>query len=261
MRIAAGIEYCGTKFNGWQRQKHAPSIQKHVEKALSKVADHPIRIHCAGRTDTGVHALHQVIHFETQTHRENYSWVLGGNANMCDDISMLWAKEVPDNFHARFLATSRTYRYVILNRPTRPAIYSNLVTWERRELDLEKMSLAASALVGEHDFTSYRATSCQAKSPVRVVRRLDIRRVDSYVVLEVEANAFLQHMVRNIVGVLMAIARGEREPQWAKQILLSRNRTMGGVTAPPKGLYLINIEYPEKFNIQKPEVSNMVLVC
>lgn len=255
MKIAAGVEYCGLHYAGWQRQKHAPSLQQHVEQALAKVADHPLHIICAGRTDAGVHALYQVIHFETNATRAPHSWVLGGNVNLRRDISLLWAREVTADFHARFSATGRTYRYTILNRPSRPGVNSGLVTWEGRPLNEERMVAAAQELIGEHDFTSYRALACQAKSPVREIRRLDVKRQGDYVIIEIEANAFLHHMVRNISGVLMAIGIGKRPVDWAKQILAARDRTKGGVTAPAHGLYLINVDYPEEFGIPKPAIA------
>ncbi len=249
MKIAAGIEYSGLHFSGWQRQKHASSVQQLVEEALSKVADHPLHVQCAGRTDAGVHALHQVIHFETSAQREMYSWVFGSNVNMSNEVSLIWAKQVVDEFHARYSATGRTYRYIILNRSARPGLNQGFVTWERRPLDTESMLAAAVDLVGEYDFTSYRSIACQAKNPVREIRRLDVYRKDELVVIEVEANAFLQHMVRNITGVLMTIGMHKEEIGWAKHVLDAKDRTMAGVTAPAQGLYLVDVEYPKRFNI------------
>ncbi len=256
MKIAFGVEYCGTKYYGWQRQGDTPTIQVCVEDALSKVADQAIKIHCAGRTDTGVHAIHQVIHVETNVEREMHSWVFGANTNLPGDISVLWAREVPEDFHARFSATGRCYRYIILNRPARSGLKDKRVTWECRELNEMLMQEASGNLIGEHDFTSYRALACQAKNPVRNVRRVDIHRHGDYIIIEIEANAFLQHMMRNIAGVLMTIGM-EREPvSWAKQILDARDRTLGGMTAPPDGLYLIKVEYPQHFGIPEPDLSS-----
>ena len=253
MKIAIGMEYCGTGIHGWQKQKQTPTVQDCVERALSSVANHPVQVYCAGRTDAGVHALQQVIHFETPAQRELHAWVLGGNISLPNSISLLWAREMDDDFHARFSATGRTYRYVILNRRARPGILHGQVSWEARPLDVERMSEASKVFLGTHDFSAYRAIHCQAKSPVREVRRLDIVQKGEFIVIDIEANAFLHHMVRNIAGVLMAIGMGQEQPIWAKQVLEARDRTVGGVTATPDGLYLINVEYPEHFEIPKAE--------
>lgn len=249
MRIALGIEYDGTAYHGWQYQDHSSSVQACVEQALSRVADEPIRVICAGRTDTGVHALGQVVHFDTGAQRRERSWVFGANANLPPDIVVTWARPVDAEFHARFSALSRCYRYVILNRPVRPSLLSWRVAWDYRPLDLERMRQGASYLVGEHDFSSYRAMACQAKSPVRNLFRLQLQRRDDLILLDLEANGFLHHMVRNIAGVLMSIGAGEQEPDWAKEVLEHRDRTLGGVTAPPHGLYFIAATYPAKFAI------------
>ena len=260
MKIAAGVEYRGTYFAGWQRQHHAPSVQEHVEQALSIVADHKVITVCAGRTDTGVHAVQQVIHFETSANRPDHSWVLGCNANMQSDVCLRWAMPVDGSFHARFSALSRTYRYVILNRKYRSGITHGLVAWEHRPLDTGLMSRAAVDLVGTHDFTSYRAVACQANNPVREIRRLDVTREDQYVFIEIEADGFLHHMVRNIAGVLIAIGKMDRDLNWASEILHARDRNKGGVTAPPGGLYLLDVEYPEKFGIPNPAYEGRILL-
>jgi tRNA pseudouridine38-40 synthase len=260
MKIALGLEYSGTQYSGWQRQKHAGSIQQHVEAALSRVADQTVTVQCAGRTDTGVHALNQVAHFETEVVRDMRSWVLGGNVNLPQDISILWVKPAADDFHARFSATGRSYRYIILNRSSRPGINSHKVTWECRSLDERKMQQAADYLIGEHDFTSYRAVDCQSKSPVRRVRQLDVSRRGDTVIINIEANAFLHHMVRNIAGVLMEIGMGKAPVEWSQQVLDARDRTLGGVTAAPDGLYLMNVTYPEKFNIPVLAEFNLLAV-
>ncbi len=259
MKIALGIEYCGTSYFGWQRQAIPNSIQQHVENALSKIADQEIKVFCAGRTDTGVHALHQVVHFETDIDRKMYSWIAGSNVNLPNDISILWAKQVDDDFHARFSATSRTYRYIILNRKAKPGVNHGRVTWERQDLDENRMQLAANSLVGQHDFTSFRTVACQANSPVRNVKRLDITRIDDYVMFEIEANAFLHHMVRNIVGVLMAIGAGEREISWCNDVLMAKDRRAGGVTAKPDGLYLTQVNYPDEFQLPATR-SGIILI-
>lgn len=251
MKIAIGVEYSGISYSGWQRQKHTIGVQQHVEKAISKVADRLVTIHCAGRTDAGVHALHQVIHFETDIDRGSYSWVMGGNSNLPDDIGLLWAKVVDDSFHARFSAIGRNYRYIIFNRQARPSINSGYVCWEYRKLDVQPMSEAAAYLIGKHDFSSFRAQGCQAKTPVREVTRLTVQRVGEYIIIDVAANAFLQHMVRNIAGVLIEVGQGSREPSWVAEVLEARNRDVAGITARPDGLYLTEIDYPERYAIPK----------
>jgi tRNA pseudouridine38-40 synthase len=253
MRIALGVEYDGRDFHGWERQKHARSVQACVEQGLSKVANHPVSTVCAGRTDARVHALAQVVHFDTQALRNERSWVLGANSNLPDDTSVLWARQVDDSFHARFSATGRSYHYVILNRLVRPAALRGRVTWQPLPLDEVVMNSAAQLLLGEHDFSAFRASGCQAKSPVRTLRELNVTRRGEYVVLQVSANAFLQHMVRNIAGVLMAIGLHKQPEQWATQVLHSRDRRCGGVTASPHGLYLTAVQYPGAFEI--PELS------
>jgi tRNA pseudouridine38-40 synthase len=260
MKIALGLEYAGTKYSGWQRQKHARSIQQCLEEALSQVADQTITVQCAGRTDAGVHALHQVVHFETGAVREMRSWVLGGNVNLPQDVSILWAKPVPDEFHARFSATGRSYRYIILNRPARPGIYSHRVSWECRTLDERKMQQAAECLIGEHDFTSYRAVDCQSNTPVRRVRQLDVNRRGDKIIIDIEANAFLHHMVRNIAGVLMEIGMGKAPVEWSQQVLEAKDRTLGGVTAAPDGLYLVNVTYPGEFEIPEFKGTDFTLI-
>jgi len=258
-RIALGVEYNGTPYCGWQYQDHSPSVQLEVETALSKVANHPVRVICAGRTDTGVHATEQVIHFDSEAERTEHSWVFGANANLPDSVSILWARSVSEEFHARFSAVRRRYRYVIFNRRVRPALLARRAVWEYRPLDEKRMAVAAEYLLGEQDFSSYRAIGCQARSPVRTLNYLRVQRQGELVILDLEANAFLQHMVRNIAGVLMAIGAGEQAPDWANEILQHRDRTRGGVTAPPDGLYLTGVDYPDEFEI--PTLSRMPVVC
>ncbi len=249
MRIAAILEYDGAAFSGWQRQPHAPSVQAAVEAALSNVADEDIAVTVAGRTDAGVHATAQVIHFDTNVTRSSHGWLRGTNSNLPRGIAMLWAGEVADDFHARFGAIEREYRYVILNRPVRPTYLAGRVTHEYRALDVERMNAGAQHLIGTHDFNAYRAAECQAKSPVRELRRLAVERNGEIVTITATANAFLHHMVRNIAGVLMTIGAGEHEPEWAREILETRDRTQGGITAPPDGLYLTRVSYPERFGM------------
>lgn len=256
MRMAAILEYDGSNFSGWQRQDRARSVQAVVEEALSQVADEPIQVTVAGRTDAGVHAAAQVIHFDTGATRREYSWVRGVNSNLPVDVAVLWAGPVDDGFHARYSAIGRHYHYIILNRPTRPTYLARRVTHEYRLLDVAAMQQASQYLLGEHDFTSFRATECQAKNPVRELRALDVARQGELVNIRVHANAFLQHMVRNIAGVLMTIGAGERQPAWAREVLEARDRAAGGVTAAPDGLYLKEIEYPDQFKI--PRLSRAV---
>jgi len=249
MRIALGIEYNGAAYCGWQYQDHSPSVQDCVEKALAHVANHDVRVICSGRTDTGVHAYSQVVHFDTTVTRPDHAWAFGANTKLPGDISILWAKQVDETFHARFSAQSRVYRYVLLNRQIRPGLLRDRVSWDYRPLDLKRMQRAAVHLIGEHDFTSYRAVACQASSPVRTLKRLEIHQADELFTFELEANGFLHHMVRNIVGVLLTVGAGEAEPDWANEVLAKRDRTQGGLTAPPDGLYFVGARYPEEFEI------------
>ena len=255
VKFALGVEYCGSRYYGWQRQKLSNGVQKFVENALSKVANEPIRVICAGRTDTGVHALQQVIHFQTSVQRRPRDWILGGNTFLPDDISIVWGKLMKEDFHARFSALARTYQYIILNRSSRSGILQKLITWEYRALDEGRMQEAAGYLVGKHDFNAYRSATCQAKNPVRNVMRLDILRHQDIVLAEIEADGFLHHMVRNIIGVLLDIGSGKAPVSWAKDVLDGRDRTLGGVTASPHGLYLANIRYPDKYGIPAPRLS------
>lgn len=259
MRIAAGIEYDGSNFCGWQLQKDAVrTVQGEVEAALGKVANHAVRVNCAGRTDAGVHATAQVVHFDTDAVREERAWVFGTNANLPKDVVVLWAKPVSDEFHARFSAIRRAYRYVIFTREVRPTFLAGRVTWHYRELDTERMQQAGNLLLGEHDFSSYRAVACQAKSPVRTLHRLEVTQQGPFIFIDVEANAFLHHMVRNIAGVLMTIGEGERPVEWSREVLEARDRTLGGVTGHPSGLYLTRVGYPEKFGL--PQLSRLSAV-
>jgi tRNA pseudouridine38-40 synthase len=255
LRIAAIVEYDGSGFSGWQIQDGAPSVQQAVEQAVSQVANEQIRVTVAGRTDAGVHALAQVIHFDTTASRSDHAWVRGTNSNLPDSVALLWAGATGPEFNARFSASGREYQYVILNRSVRPSVWTRRVTHEYRPLDIARMQQAARSLIGSHDFTSYRAMQCQAKSPVRELRALDVDRLGEFVVIRARANAFLHHMVRNLAGVLMDIGAGEREPGWAREILEARDRTVGGITAPPDGLYLTAVEYPEQFAIPRIQAS------
>ncbi len=249
-RIALGVEYKGSRYRGWQRQEHGvPTVQGMLEKALSEVANEPVNLMCAGRTDAGVHASGQVVHFDTAVERPLKAWVMGSNANLPADISVTWAKVMPADFHARFKACARRYRYVIYNDPVRPAHLAEEVTWNHRPLDIARMREAAVHLVGTHDFTSFRAVQCQAKSPIKTVHHLQLIEHGRFIVIDVRANAFLHHMVRNFAGVLMTIGAGEREPGWVLDALAARDRRAGGVTAHPYGLYLVQVEYPPEFEL------------
>lgn len=254
MRIALCVEYDGSHYNGWQSQNHGHGVQTEVERALSKVADHPVKVTCAGRTDTGVHALGQIVHFDSEAARSMRSWVFGANANLPKDVSIVWAHEVSESFHARFSALWRRYRYVIFNREVRPAVLANKVAWEYRPLNEARMAAAARYLVGEHDFSSYRAMQCQARNPCRTVEFLRVYRTGDLVYFDIQANAFLHHMVRNIAGVLMSIGAGEQEPEWAHEVLALRDRRRGGVTASPRGLYFMRVGYAASFAL--PETSD-----
>lgn len=248
-RIALGLEYDGSAFAGWQAQTHAHGIQTAVEAAISMVADGPTAVVCAGRTDAGVHACMQVIHFDTSVARDERAWVMGANANLPDSISVLWAREVEQDFHARYAALSRSYRYVILNRKPRPSLLRERICWVREPLDAKRMHTAAQCLVGEHDFTSFRAAECQSPTPIRKLRSIEVTRVNEYVVIDVAANAFLHHMVRNIAGVLVAVGRGRQDVDWPAAVLQVRDRRQGGVTAPAGGLYLFGVSYPVHFAV------------
>ena len=247
-RIALGVEYKGSRYRGWQRQEDGvPSVQQTLENALSKVAASPVSLHCAGRTDAGVHASGQVVHFDTRAVRSAKAWVMGANSHLPHDVSVTWAQEMPAHFHARFKACARRYRYVIYNDQIRPAHLGDQVTWNHRPLDIERMAEAAAYLLGTHDFSAFRAGQCQAKSPIKQIHHLRVTRHGKMIVLDIRASAFLHHMVRNIAGVLMTIGAGERPVAWAKEVLDSLDRRVGAATAHPFGLYLVQVEYPEEY--------------
>lgn len=249
MRIAACIEYDGTHFCGWQTQVGARTVQAEVEQALSRVADTPLRVVCAGRTDTKVHATGQIVHFDTPVDRPERAWVLGGNVHLPADVSLKWAKPVAAGFHARFSADHRAYRYIFANTWTRPTLLRERVAWFHRTLDIERMQTGARHLLGEHDFTSLRAVACQAKTPVRQIHSLQVWRSGDFVYIDVVANAFLHHMVRNIAGMLLAVGSGEHPPDWIRAVLAARDRRLAGVTAPPQGLYLVQVGYDADFSL------------
>jgi tRNA pseudouridine38-40 synthase len=243
MRFAIGIEYDGTNYYGWQRQENVGSIQEKIENALSKVADEPISLTCAGRTDRGVHALLQVAHFDTTKERNNHSWLLGTNGNLPRDIRIIWIRQAPYDFHARYHATSRHYRYVIYNQKVASALLHNHALWCHKPLDEKLMNEAGRFLLGEHDFSSFRGSGCQSKSAKRNVTLLEITRSENIINIDIKANAFLLHMVRNIVGVLLKIGVGEKAPIWAKEVLEARDRKKAAITVPACGLYLVKVYY------------------
>jgi len=255
-RIAVGVEYDGLGLSGWQSQRDLPTVQDSVERALSRVADAPLSVVGAGRTDAGVHARAQVAHFDTEAGRTARGWVLGANSTLPAGIALRWATEVPEHFHARYSALSRSYRYVILNRGTRPGLAAGRVAFVYRPLDLAPMQEAGRVLLGEHDFSAFRASECQAKSPVRRLLDLRLKRVGEFVCLEVRANAFLQHMVRNIAGMLISIGQGDHAPAWAAEVLASRDRRANAATAPAGGLYFWAVQYPPGFGL--PDDSDMM---
>ncbi|TCV94747.1 tRNA pseudouridine38-40 synthase [Luteibacter rhizovicinus] len=243
MRIALGVEYDGTDFFGWQRLSHASTVQGALEKALAKVAAQPVEVTAAGRTDAGVHGRCQVVHFDTDVVRDMRGWILGACSNLPHSVAVTWAQPVADDFHARFSARARQYRYRILPRLVRPALDARFVAWERRALDAEAMHVAAQALIGEHDFSAFRAISCQATHARRNVHSISVFREDNQVVVEIQANAFLHHMVRNIVGSLLPIGRGEQPVAWMAELLEGRNREVAGATAPAEGLTFLGPRY------------------
>ena len=250
-RIALGVEYDGSAFHGWQMQRDPvmPTVQATLEQALGQIANHPVRVHCAGRTDTGVHALSQVVHFETSVQRPLKAWIMGANTHLPASVCVRWAQPVGDDFHARFSAFKRRYRYIIYNQPVRSAVLAGKVSWQCLPLSEQLMQQDAQLLVGSHDFTSYRAVACQSRSAVRDVESIQLYRQGALVVMDIEANAFLMHMIRNIAGVLMAVGSGKQSPGWAGEVLSARDRRLGGVTAPPHGLYFLGALYPEVFQL------------
>jgi tRNA pseudouridine38-40 synthase len=248
-RVAAVVEYDGTEYAGWQSQEHSSSIQDAVQAALSFVAGHPVTVICAGRTDSGVHAIGQVIHFDTSAIRTPRAWVLGANTRLAPAIALQWAGEVTIGFHARHKAIRRIYRYCILNRSARSALQRARAAWIHRPLDAAAMHAAAQVLLGEHDFSAFRSIECQSKTAVRRVERIEIRREGDYLWLEIAANAYLHHMVRNIVGTLLDVQR-ETDPAAAMaQVLAGGKRRFAGATAPASGLYLWRVEYPPMYGI------------
>jgi tRNA pseudouridine38-40 synthase len=257
-KIAIGIEYNGTDYYGWQSQCNVMTVQATVEAALSRVADHPVSIVCAGRTDAGVHALGQVAHFESDAKRSLSNWVRGGNVYLPPSISIRWAKWVDSGFHARFSAVARRYQYLIYNHPVRSSIFQARATGWHRPLNEIAMQQAARYLLGQQDFNAFRSINCQAKSSIRTVQILEVTRCGDFIKIDIKANAFLHHMVRNIAGVLIAVGEGKRPPEWAQAVLAMRDRKEAGITAPSVGLCLVEVEYPAVFGIPVPSVREGV---
>ncbi len=249
MRIALGVEYDGSQFFGWQSQADGHTVQDALQAALSSIADEQISIIAAGRTDTGVHALEQVVHFDTSVERPLSAWVRGVNALLPKSIAVLWAHAVPEEFHARFSAQARSYRYLLINRPVRSAVQYGKVGWFHAPLDMGQMCEAAQYLLGEHDFSAFRAAECQAKSPIKNLVQLDITRQGDMIIFELTAGAFLHHMVRNIVGCLVYVGKGKYSPQWMQQVLQARERSLAAPTFAPDGLYLRRITYDAKWGL------------
>jgi tRNA pseudouridine38-40 synthase len=249
-RIALGVEYDGSRYCGWQMQSHGTrTVQHELEMALSIVADHPVQVVCAGRTDTGVHATGQVVHFDTSAKRPSRAWVMGVNTHLPDDVCVHWSRAVDAGFSARFSATMRAYRYVIQQRAARPALYSSRVTWIHHQLDTVAMHQAAQALLGENDFSSFRSSACQSEHAMRFIQSIDVSAEGGFVYVDIRANAFLHHMVRNIVGSLLLVGSSERPPGWIAELLALKDRTRAGPTAPADGLYLVEVQYPDEYGL------------
>ena len=256
MRIALGLEYDGSRFCGWQTQPSGCGVQDHLESALEHVAAERVETLCAGRTDAGVHAFAQVVHFDTAAQRPPSAWVRGGNASLPAGIAILWAHEVDPEFHARYSALSRWYRYILFNRSVRPALHHGRVGWFHLPLDVERMRRAAQRLLGEHDFSAFRSSECQARSPVRELRRIEIERYGEYVVFDFCANAFLHHMVRNLVGTLVYVGKGKHEPEWVAQVLSSRERARAAPTFDAAGLYFAHVQYDARWGLPAPREAS-----
>jgi tRNA pseudouridine38-40 synthase len=248
-RYAMAVEYDGSRFHGWQTQRDRVSVQATLEAAIAKVAHHPIAVTAAGRTDTGVHAAFQVVHFDSDAERVERAWLLGTNTHLPKSAVARWVMPVAADFHARFSAQSRRYRYTILNRLVRPAIGRERLSWIRKPLEVEAMQAASRCLIGLHDFTSFRTVACQAHSPVRDLRHIEFSREADHIHMDIEANGFLHHMVRNIIGSLMVVGHGEQPREWIAEVLAARDRTRAGVTGPPEGLVFIGPRYDRRFGL------------
>ncbi|AIJ06920.1 MULTISPECIES: tRNA pseudouridine(38-40) synthase TruA [Edwardsiella] len=257
--LALGIEYDGSRYAGWQRQREVDSVQARLEAALSRVASEPVTVFCAGRTDAGVHATGQVVHFTTHALRQEGAWTMGVNAHLPKDVAVRWVKDVSPDFHARFSATARRYRYVIYNHRYRPAVLQSGVTHCYLPLDAERMARAGQALLGENDFSAFRAAQCQSRTPWRNVSHLRVNRYGPYVVVDIKANAFVHHMVRNIVGSLLEVGYGNQPESWIAELLAGRDRTLAAATAKAAGLYLVAVDYPAQFALPQPPMGPLFL--
>lgn len=260
-RVALALSYHGQAYCGWQAQRRpdSPTVQETLEAILSRIADAPVSVQCAGRTDTGVHATGQIVHFDAPSDRDEKAWVFGGNSNLPTDIAIAWARPVAPEFHARFSATARRYRYLICNTPARQAGLSHHMTHISAPLDAALMHREAQCLIGEQDFSAFRGAGCQSNTPMRNVQHVRVLRCGDLVVVDIQANAFLLHMVRNIVGVLIAVGSGQAGPGWTAQVLASKDRTQGGITAAPQGLYLVHVSYPEHFGLPSQPLGPLFL--
>lgn len=247
--VALGVSYYGAPFSGWQRQADAPSVQEALETALSKVASSQIEIFAAGRTDKGVHATGQVVHFHSEIHRRLEAWLCGTNHFLPQSIAVDWAIEVPEDFHARFSALKRRYRYILYNHRVRPALLRNNIAWYSYPLNIDNMKAALPAFLGEHDFSALRSSECQARSPIRTIEDIRLYQKQAFLILDITANSFLHHMVRNIMGILLTIGRDLKPSSWVAEVLASKDRTQASITAPAEGLYLVDVKYPERFDL------------
>jgi len=261
MRIALGVEYDGARFHGWQSQADGSAVQDALERALTAIAGAGIRTIAAGRTDAGVHATIQVVHFDTEATRPDTAWVRGANALLPESIAVRWALPVGAAFHARYSATGRSYTYLLLDRPVRPALLGRKVGWYHRPLAVEAMRSAAAPLLGRHDFSAFRAAECQASSPVKTLDRIDIAREDDMIRFDFHADAFLQHMIRNIVGALVYVGSGRQQPSWLAELLAGRDRTHAAPTFAACGLYLTGIDYPPRWNLPPTVVPIRIPRC
>lgn len=254
-RWAVAVEYCGSHYHGWQRLsgRDEPTVQACVESALSFVAAEPVTVVCAGRTDSGVHATNQILHFDSASNRPDKAWILGGNSQLPPDIRIRWACKVEPQFHARFSARARTYRYLIANTPSQPAVAAGHCLWVRNALDVDAMQQAANFCVGEHDFSSVRGSSCQAKSPIRTIYSFRVIALHGWIVVEIRGNAFLHHMVRNLLGLLLPVGLGLQKPEWVRDVLAARDRKVGGKTEAPGALYLVKVDYDKDYGF--PDMS------
>lgn len=254
IRVALGIEYAGDELHGFQKQKNIPTVQFYLENALSNIANEKIMLHCAGRTDAGVHATGQVVHFDTHAKRHVEAFLWGANAKLPANIRIRWARQVDFHFHARFSAIGRSYRYIIYNHPVQSALFNKRVTWYYYPLDIHKMNLAAQYVLGEQDFSSFRSAECGANSPMRCVQFVKIIRAASFIVMDISANAFLHHMVRNIMGVLIKIGSSTLPPEWMQSVLLAKDRKCAAMTAPASGLYLTRVDYLLPYSFPQAEL-------